>query len=378
MEINDVPQFFKNLRKENGLTQEELALNLGVSKGTIRQYETGQRKPNFEISQRIEKMYNDSQNVIDTSCSISKRLKELREEHDLTQEEFAEALGISKAAIKQYERSERTPNYDVMLKLEKLFGVSPCYLAGESDDKLDCVSASNERTPITQIIGERLKELRLEKELTQQQLSEELNLSYKSIVNYENGYREPKTDVLYKLAQYFNVYPAYIRGETDERNEYESVTDDNMEIAYSVSKRIKELRVENHLTQQELADKIGVSRVTVGKYETSKCIPGFEVIIKFEQLFHVSAAYLAGLTDEKGINSDSATTTHEKYFISDEDIEQLQNDDPIIDDTTPIETDEVAVVPDSKSDYRVSTANLIIIYLLILNLIVSIYIALLL
>lgn len=43
----------KQLRKEHGLTQTQLAEKLDVASGTVAMWETGKRKPNFEMVDRI-------------------------------------------------------------------------------------------------------------------------------------------------------------------------------------------------------------------------------------------------------------------------------------------------------------------------------------
>lgn len=68
-------------------------------------------------------------------------------------------------------------------------------------------------------IGERIKELRKVFGLTQRQLSAETQIAFQSIVNYENGRREPNSKAMAALEQYFNVTGAYLRGETDEPDE---------------------------------------------------------------------------------------------------------------------------------------------------------------
>lgn len=50
-----------------------------------------------------------------------------------------------------------------------------------------------------------LKKLRLQKELTQEQLSNKLGLSPSSIGNYEQGIRFPKYETLEKMADFFNI-----------------------------------------------------------------------------------------------------------------------------------------------------------------------------
>ncbi len=64
-------------------------------------------------------------------------------------------------------------------------------------------------------INFRQKELRNEKSLTQAQLANILNVSQKSISNWEIGYREPDYDTLKKAANYFSVTIDYLLGLTD-------------------------------------------------------------------------------------------------------------------------------------------------------------------
>lgn len=59
-----------------------------------------------------------------TKKAFSKNIKELRSKLKLTQSEFAERLGISRAAISLWEKGERTPNYTMVLNIVKEFGVS--------------------------------------------------------------------------------------------------------------------------------------------------------------------------------------------------------------------------------------------------------------
>lgn len=53
--------------------------------------------------------------------------------------------------------------------------------------------------------SEKLKKLRMRKNLTQQELADELNIDQRQISRYESGQRQFKPDFLGKLAEYFNV-----------------------------------------------------------------------------------------------------------------------------------------------------------------------------
>lgn len=64
--------------------------------------------------------------------------------------------------------------------------------------------------------AERLVQLRKEKNITQKQLANELNLSEVGIQNYEGERRKPAFDVLLALADYFDVSLDYLCGRSDD------------------------------------------------------------------------------------------------------------------------------------------------------------------
>lgn len=67
------------------------------------------------------------------------------------------------------------------------------------------------------ILQKRLAELRCEKNLTQLQLSYELDVSRSSIASWENGTRLPDAMQLNILARFFDVTVDYLLGFSDER-----------------------------------------------------------------------------------------------------------------------------------------------------------------
>lgn len=74
---------------------------------------------------------------------------------------------------------------------------------------------------------------------------------------------------------------------------------------------LKELRKGMGLTQQQLADRLWLSKATVSYYEQSLRYPSPEVIVKLAKVFHVSTDYLLGI-EEKVHTIDVAGLTDEE------------------------------------------------------------------
>lgn len=66
--------------------------------------------------------------------SFSKRLISLRQSHGITQRQLAVEVGVSEIAIQNYENSRRKPAFDILVALADFFDVSLDYLVGRSDD----------------------------------------------------------------------------------------------------------------------------------------------------------------------------------------------------------------------------------------------------
>ena len=63
------------------------------------------------------------------------------------------------------------------------------------------------------------------------------------------------------------------------------------------AQRLKELRLEKHLTTRELAKEIGVTNITISRWENNKSCATHDKIILLAQFFGVSADYILGLKD---------------------------------------------------------------------------------
>ncbi|MBQ7364393.1 MAG: helix-turn-helix transcriptional regulator, partial [Clostridia bacterium] len=69
-----------------------------------------------------------------------------------------------------------------------------------------------------------------------------------------------------------------------------------------IAEKIKYLREAHHMTQSELAKKIGLSRSGVNAWEMGITVPSTLYIVKLAQMFHVSSDYLLGIPESSTIS----------------------------------------------------------------------------
>ena len=79
-------------------------------------------------------------------------------------------------------------------------------------------------------------------------------------------------------------------------------------------KRIKDLRESRKISQQELADRLFVTRSAVNAWEMGNSMPSIDNLIVLARFFHVSTDYLLGLQNEETIDV-TQLGTNEKELI---------------------------------------------------------------
>ncbi len=65
-----------------------------------------------------------------------KRLEDLRVDHDLTQKQIADHLGIQREVYRRYEKGTQTIPIDYLIKLADLYKTSVDYIIGRTIRKL--------------------------------------------------------------------------------------------------------------------------------------------------------------------------------------------------------------------------------------------------
>lgn len=65
-----------------------------------------------------------------------------------------------------------------------------------------------------------------------------------------------------------------------------------------IDKKIKFYRLQKHMTQEELAEKLNVVRQTVSKWENGQSVPDADVLLRIAEILEVSVNKLLGTQDE--------------------------------------------------------------------------------
>lgn len=76
----------------------------------------------------------------------------------------------------------------------------------------------------------------------------------------------------------------------------------------SFGQRLRQLRIEKNLTQEELANNFGLHKTRISQYELNKRQADDEMKKKFARFFNVSLDWLMGLTDVRNYTEDPDKT----------------------------------------------------------------------
>lgn len=144
-----------------------------------------------------------------------KRIKDLRDKYDIIQKDLAKILGISKSTYSRWETDENIIPLNHLNDLCNYFKVSMDYMTGLTDEKQykDTNTKLNKK-----IIGNRIKEFRKEKDLTQEELAEIIHTSHSTISSYENGKTMILTAFAFEISKKYNISLDYLVGRTNKNN----------------------------------------------------------------------------------------------------------------------------------------------------------------
>ena len=210
---------------------------------------------------------------------MSNRLKELRQKNNLTLKELGSKIGIPNNSLSQYENGRRQAKLEVWQKLADFFDVSVPYLQGFETQ-----------------IPNRLRELRRSHGLTLKDTVEKVKeqealiITADALAKYERGDREPKLEILQKLADFFKVPVPYVQG----FDKYQP-------------NKLKELRDKKGMSQSQFVQTFNelliskkmkpITIPTYSRWENSINSPTEKVWQQLAKYFQVSVPYLKGEID---------------------------------------------------------------------------------
>ena len=145
-----------------------------------------------------------------------RRMKDLREDNDLTQQDIANYLNVTRGTYSMYECGSNIIPLHLLDQLSLKYQVSIDYLVGLSNDKI----SKNVKPMNFDIMCQRLKEQRIKNELSQQNVSKTIGITQSHYATYENGRNIIPITRLIKIAKLYNVSIDYLIGKN---NEYENM-----------------------------------------------------------------------------------------------------------------------------------------------------------
>jgi len=159
-------------------------------------------------------------------------------------------------------------------------------------------------------LGQRVKSRRLDLGLSQEELAQRCNYAARSSINrLEQGLLDIPQSKVMAVAKALDVTPAFLMGWEEE-------------VLMTVGDRIKNRRCDCNIPQNELAQKVGITKQTLYKYEKNIItnIPSDEIELIAKAL-ETTPAYLMGWEDEnnnplKVVKDDMRLTGIEKLVIT--------------------------------------------------------------
>ena len=138
--------------------------------------------------------------------SVGKRIKKLRKEKGLSVDELAKRIGKNRATVYRYEKDEilEMP-YTVLLPLAAALDTTPAYLMGRDSLKSEFKKHKVEIPETNNMLAANLKGLRMSRHLSVVEVANELHIDPSLYLQYESGEKDIPVDFVKPLADYFGI-----------------------------------------------------------------------------------------------------------------------------------------------------------------------------
>ena len=142
---------------------------------------------------------------------IDNNLKWCREELEMTQTELGYVFGVSKNTVSGWENAHDTMPLNKLIKFCNLYDYSLDFVCGFTRKNIKCDKIKTNKEKI----GNSLKELRTNLNLSQQALADECNFSQATYSTYETGKFLINSITIYTICKTYDISMDYLVGRTN-------------------------------------------------------------------------------------------------------------------------------------------------------------------
>ena len=134
--------------------------------------------------------------MIDTT-----RIKDIREDNDITQEQMANILGVNRSTYSMWEIGLSFMSVEQLCKFANYFNYSIDYVLGLSNNRKN----NGNKIFSYKNLGSNIKKLRIKYNYSQINLAKKMKVTQACIVRWEKGITKISLPNLYELAKIFKV-----------------------------------------------------------------------------------------------------------------------------------------------------------------------------
>lgn len=159
-------------------------------------------------------------------------------------------------------------------------------------------------------VGIRIKKLREESDITQQELANFVCCSGQVISNIERGYTKSSPDVLARIAEFFNVPADYLFGHSDAR----WIADSPYSRSNKFSTRLRDRMKHLQMNSSDLASAANITESVCEDIISGKTKPNIDSLSRIASSLHTTIDYLIGSSDYAIAVSNEDEEDVLKYF----------------------------------------------------------------
>lgn len=151
-------------------------------------------------------------------------------------------------------------------------------------------------------LSDRIKELRLSADMTQEEFGKKFGIVKSTVSLYESGKSTPNDELKKQICDYFNISVDYLLGVSDDKHRNSPSDDKGFFFFFFDDKDLQEVFVSalktaletQNMTVSEICEKTEIDVDTCNQYLTGEHAPTLEHLVKLSKALDVSIDYLLG------------------------------------------------------------------------------------